>query len=85
MNYENLKELGYELMYDDAVKLLFVKMTDRVVYRLIFLKNEKNYKHDAFLNDIESESIGEAYIGLKLHKAIGEIIQLLGWDGENDV
>ena len=36
MNYENLKELGYELMYDDAVKLLFVKMTDRVVYRLIF-------------------------------------------------
>lgn len=85
MNYENLKELGYELMYDDAVKLLFVKMTDRVVYRLIFLKNEKNYKHDAFLNDIESESIGEAYIGLKLHKAIGEIIQLLGWDGENNV
>lgn len=85
MNYENLKELGYELMYDDAVKLLFVKMTDRVVYRLIFLKNEKNYKHDAFLNDIESESIGEAYIGLKLHKAIGEIIQLLGWDGESDV
>lgn len=85
MNYENLEELGYELMYDDAVKLLFVKMTDRVVYRLIFLKNEKNYKHDAFLNDIESESIGEAYIGLKLHKAIGEIIQLLGWDGESDV
>ena len=85
MNYENLKELGYELMYDDAVKLLFVKMTHRVVYRLIFLKNEKNYKHDAFLNDIKSESIGEAYIGLKLHKAIGEIIQLLGWDGENNV
>lgn len=82
MSYQNLEELGYELMYDDPVKLLFVKMTDRVVYRLIFLKTEKNYKHDAFLNGAKSESIGEAYIGLKLHKAIGEVILLLGWDGE---
>ena len=85
MNYENLEELGYELMYDDAVKLLFVKMTDRIAYRLIFLKDEKNYKHDAFLNDLESQSIGDAYISLKLHKAIGEVILLLGGDGENNV
>lgn len=85
MNYENLEELGYELIYDDAVKLLFVRMTDRMAYRLIFLKNEKNYKHDAFLNDTGIENIGDAYIDLKLHKAIGEVIQLLGWDGENNV
>ena len=85
MDYKNLEELDYKLMYDDAIKLLFVRMTDRIVYRLVFLKNEKNYKHDAFLNDMESQSIGEAYINLKLHKAIGEVILLLGWDGENNV
>ena len=85
MEYENLENLGYKLMYDDVVKLLFVKMTDRVVYRLVFLKNEKNYKHDAFSNDMKSESIGDAYISLRLHKAIGEIIDILGWDGENNV
>ena len=85
MDYKNLEELGYKVMYDDAVKLLFVRITDRLIYRLIFLKNEKNYKHDVFLNDMEAEGVGEAYISLKLHKAIGEVILLLGWDGENNV
>ena len=85
MDYKFLEELGYRLLYDDEIKLSFVKISDKFIYRLLFLKNEKKIKHDSFLNEMEISDLGEAYIDLKLYKAIGKVIEMLKWESEASV
>jgi len=84
MEYNKLKELGYEVGPNTEEFLGLYKMTQTTVYRLLFNKKLKNYRHDSFTNGYgtEPEEIGPAFITLDLHNAIVEVVKLLEWNKE---